>query len=179
MQTRTLEYLRDKPLPATLEEWAALGVTIARSWQLDEKKKAKTDKKYCEGLCEDPDERIGLEEPEGRNLVDARRMLKELEAMFDAGEMPERGDEILDCIQAGMPCPKIAKELGMTVHMVRGRLERIRVLFEARLVEKRLAGGIVVATPEAAKAARAANDMVTEGPDACVPVPPPRFPRAQ
>jgi DNA-directed RNA polymerase specialized sigma24 family protein len=133
VQTRTLEYLRGKPHPATVEEWKALCVTVARHWRMDEKKKQKTERKYCEGLCEDPDQRTGLEPgPEGREVLDARRMVEALRVQLEAGEMPEKAEEILDCVQAGMSCPEAAADLGITAEAVRMRLRRVRQAFDAR-----------------------------------------------
>jgi DNA-directed RNA polymerase specialized sigma24 family protein len=175
VQTRTLEHLRDKPLPKELEQWVALCVTITRSWRLDEKKKAKTAKKYCEGLCEEPDQHIGIErEVGGRDVLDARRMVRELEAQFDAGEMPEKGDEILDCVQAGMKYPEIAVELGITAETVRMRLRRMRQLFKARLGRLGITGVMLAMVVLASGPAMAANQMGPTAPPAQVPVPPPR-----
>jgi len=175
VQTRTLEYLRDKPLPTDLEQWVALCVTITRNWRLDEKKKAKTDRKYCEGLCEEPDQCIGIErEVGGRDVLDARRMVRELEAQFDTGEMPEKGDETLDCVQAGMKYPEIAAELGITAETVRMRLRRMRQLFKARLGRLGITGVMLVLVVLASGPAMAANQMGTTAPPAQVPVPPPR-----
>ena len=180
VQTRTLEYLRDKPLPTELEQWVALCVTITRSWRLDEKKKAKTAKKYCEGLCEDPDERIGIEaEAGGRDLLDARRILMELRKMFDAGEMPEKGEEILDCMQAGMKQTEIAAELGITSEAVRMRLRKIREIFEERLAQLGITGVLFVLVMLASGPAMAANQAVPTAPPASVPVPPPRVQGAE
>jgi len=175
VQTRTLEYLRDKPLPAEIEQWVALCVTIARSWRLDEKKKQKTDRKYCEGLCEDPDQHIGLEPERGVcELLDARRMLRELEAQFDAGEMPDKGDEILDCMQAGMSYPETAVELGITADVARMRLRRMRELFKARLGRLGIPGMLFVLVMLASGSAMAANGPGPTAAPAQVPVPPPR-----
>jgi DNA-directed RNA polymerase specialized sigma24 family protein len=175
VQTRTLEYLRGKALPTETELWVALCVAITRSWRLDEKKKAKTDKKYCEGLCEEPDQYIGIEREVGApEILDARRMLRELEAQFDAGEMPEKGDEILDCVQAGMKYPEIAADLGITAETVRMRLRRMRQLFKARLGRLGLTGVMLVMVVLASGPAMAANQMGPTAPPAQVPVPPPR-----
>ncbi|MGD0525158.1 MAG: sigma-70 family RNA polymerase sigma factor [Polyangiaceae bacterium] len=175
VQTRTLEYLRGKPLPASTEEWVALCVTITRNWRLDEKKKAKTARKYCEGLCEDPDDRIGIEPAPGeRETIDARRLLRELEKQLDAGEMPERADEILDCVQAGMTYPEIAKELGITARAARSRMDRLRVLFKARLAKLGLSSMLLVLVVLASGSATAANQPAPMAPRAQVPVPPPR-----
>ena len=175
VQTRTLEYLRGKALPTETEQWVALCVTITRRWRLDEKKKQKTDEKYCEGLCEDPDQRIGIEpEVGGRDVLDARRMVRELEAQFDAGEMPEKGDEILDCVQAGMKYTEIATDLGITERAVRGRLERMRELFKARPVRLGISGVLLVLVMLASGPAMAANQIGPMAPAGQVPVPPPR-----
>jgi DNA-directed RNA polymerase specialized sigma24 family protein len=175
VQTRTLEYLRGKPLPTEMEQWVALSVTVARSWRLDEKEKEKTDEKYCEGLCEEPDERVGIEpEVGGRELLDARRMLRELEQMFDAGEMPDKGDEILDCVQAGMTYPETAAELGITAETARMRLRRMRQLFKARLGRLGIMGMLFVLAGLASGPAMAANLTGPTAPPSQVPVPPPR-----
>jgi DNA-directed RNA polymerase specialized sigma24 family protein len=175
VQTRTLEYLRGKAMPTEIEQWVALCVTITRSWRLDEKKKAKTDKKYCDGLCEDPDERIGIEpDGNGRETLDARRMVNELRKQFDAGEMPEKGDEILDCLQAGMKYPEIAAELGITTETVRLRLRRMRERFRVRLRKLGLKGILLVLVVLATGPAMAANASEPEAPTVRVPVPPPR-----
>ena len=175
VQTRTLEYLRGKPLPTEIEQWVALCVTITRSWRLDEKAKQKTDEKYCEGLCEEPDQSIGIEpETGGRDPLDARRMVRELEQMFEAGEMPEKGDEILDCVQAGMKYPEIAAELGITERAVGWRLGRMRELFEARLGKLGMMGVLLVLVVLASGPAMAANQTGPTAPRAQVPVPPPR-----
>ena len=180
VQTRTLEYLRGKPIPTELEQWVALCVTITRSWRLDEKKKAKTDRKYCQGLCEDPDERIGIEAEAGAgDVVDARRMLRELQALFDAGEMPEKGEEILDCVQAGMKQTEIAEELGISSETVRMRLRKIREVFEERLAKLGITGVLLVLVMLASGPAMAANQAAPMAPPASVPVPPPRVQGAE
>jgi DNA-directed RNA polymerase specialized sigma24 family protein len=175
VQTRTLECLRGKELPTEIAQWVALCVTITRSWRLDEKEKQKTDEKYCEGLCEDPDQRIGIEpETGGRELLDARRMVRELEQMFDAGEMPEKADEILDCVQAGMTYPETAAELGITAETAGMRLRRMRQLFKARLGRLGIMGVLFVLTGLASGPAMAANLTEPAAPSSQVPVPPPR-----
>lgn len=134
VRTRALEHVKNKPQPATVEEWAALCVTIAQHWRLDEKKAAKAAKKYNVGLCEDPDDHTALERAsEPYERIDAKRMVEVLRQQFDAGEMPEKGEEILDCLQAGMNYKKTAAALGLTPEAVRKRLLRMRKLFEARL----------------------------------------------
>jgi len=101
-------------------------------------------------------------------------MVRELEAQFDAGEMPEKGDEILDCVQAGMKYPEIAAELGITERAVRGRLERMRELFKARPVRLGISGVLLVLVMLASGPAMAANQIGPMAPAGQVPVPPPR-----
>jgi len=145
VQTRTLEYLEGKPLPEGIEQWVALCTTIARHWRLDEKEKEETAQKYCTGLCEEPDEYVGIEPPVDRpDAVDARRMVGVLQHMFDAGKMPEKGDEILDCVQAGMTSEETGVELDLSPQTVRTRLMKMRRLFARRLARLGMAVTMVV-----------------------------------
>ncbi len=175
VQCRTLEYVRGKALPETAEEWVALGTTIARNWQLDLKKRRKTDAKYCAGLCEAPDKEVGLEAPvDRRDMVDSGRMVGVLREMFDAGQMPARGDEILDCKQAGMTSKEIGEELGLSAAVVRQRLATMRKAFRSRLVRL----GLKTIVPGAADEERATATIESDGepaaPPRAVAVPPPR-----
>jgi len=175
VQTRTLEHLKGKPLPETLEQWVALCTTIARHWRLKEKEKQATEQKYCTGLCEEPDDYVGIEPPVHRpDVVDAGRMVAALQEMFDAGEMPDKGDEILDCIQAGMSGPKTALELGITLDAVRRRLDRMRELFEKRLTTLGMTVMMVLLLLLASGPAMAASLAPPPSPHARVPLPPPR-----
>ncbi len=176
VQTRTLEYLQGKPLPEGIEEWVALCTTIARHWRLDEKAKQETEQKYCTGLCGGPDNYVGIEPRVDRpDDVDARRMVAVLEQMFDGGEMPEHGDEILDCVQAGMNHPKTAQELGLTPETVRKRLTRLRELFGRGLATLGLTVTMLMLVLLASGPAMAANSVGPASPPSQVPVPPPRF----
>jgi hypothetical protein len=94
--------------------------------------------------------------------------------MFDAGEMPERGDEILDCVQAGMTYKKIAKELGITERAARSRMDRMCELFKARLTKLGISGLMLVLVVLATGPAMAVNQTGPMTPVAQVPVPPPR-----
>ena len=175
VQTRTLEYLRDKPQPDAVEEWAAVCVTVAKHWRMDENEKRKTEKKYCAGLCEDPDQHVGLETAvELRENVDAKRMVEVLRQQFEAGEMPEKGDEILDCAQAGLDYQQTAAELGISAEAVRKRLKRMRALFKARLGTLGMTVMVVMLTMAAAGSAMAAPVAEPTAPSRAVPVPPPR-----
>jgi RNA polymerase sigma factor (sigma-70 family) len=172
VRTRAPEYLEDKPHPATVEEWAARCVTIAKNWRLDEKKKAKAARKYCVGLCEDPDEHTALERAnEPYERLDAKRMVEVLRQQFEAGEMPEKGDEILDCLQAGMDYKKTAVELGISAEAVRKRLLRMRRLFKARLATL---GITVMFVMGCAAPAMAASGAEPTAPGPTVMLPPPR-----
>jgi RNA polymerase sigma factor (sigma-70 family) len=175
VRTRALEYLRNKPHPATVEEWAALCVTIAKNWRLDEKKKAKAARKHCVGLCEDPDEHTALERTnEPYERVDAKRMVEVLGQQFEAGEMPEKGDEILDCLQAGMDYPETAEELGISAETVRMRLRRMRALFKARLGALGITVMVVALSMTAAGSAMAGTATKPTAPGPTVALPPPR-----
>jgi DNA-directed RNA polymerase specialized sigma24 family protein len=176
VQTRTLEHLKGKPLPQGIEQWVALCTTIARNWRLKEKEKQQTEQKYCTGLCEDPDEYVGIERPVDRpDDVDARRMVAVLQEMFDGDEMPQLGDEILDCVQAGMNHQKTAVELGLSPETVRKRLARMRDLFGRRLATLGLTVTMLMLVLLASGPAMAANLVGPAWTSSHVPVPPPRF----
>ena len=133
VQTRTLEYLRGKLQPEAVEEWAAICVTVAKHWRMDENEKRKTEKKYCVGLCEDPDEHVGLERAvDSRENIDAKRMVEVLRQQFEAGEMPEKGKEILDCMQAGLDYQETAAEVGINRRGGCGGLKRMQELSSRR-----------------------------------------------
>jgi RNA polymerase sigma factor (sigma-70 family) len=175
VQTRTLEYLRDKPQPEAVEEWAALCVTVAKHWRMNENEKRKTEKKYCVGLCEDPDEHVGLERAaDPRDDIDAKRMVEVLRQQFEAGELPEKGKEILDCMQAGLDYQETAAELGISAEAVRKRLKRMRELFKARLGALGMTVMVVMLMMAAAGSAMAAQVTEPKAPSPAVAVPPPR-----
>jgi DNA-directed RNA polymerase specialized sigma24 family protein len=175
VQTRTLEYLKNKPHPATVEEWAALCATIAKNWRLDEEKKAEAANKYCVGLCEDPDDFTPLERAnDPYERIDAKRMVEVLRQQFEAGEMPEKGDEILDCLQAGMNYKKTALELGISAEAVRKRLLRMRKLFKARLATLGITVMAVLFVMGCTATAMAANSAQPTAPGPTVTLPPPR-----
>jgi DNA-directed RNA polymerase specialized sigma24 family protein len=176
VQTRTLEYLQGKALPEGIEQWVALCTTIARNWRLNEKEKRKTEQKYCTGLCEEPDNYVGIEPRVDRpDDVDARRMVAVLQDLFDAGAMPEKGDEILDCVQAGMSRPETATELDLTLDAVRWRLDRMREVFERRLASLGLTVLMLMLVLLASGPAVAATLAPPPSPPAHVPVPPPQI----
>jgi RNA polymerase sigma factor (sigma-70 family) len=177
VQTRTLEYLRDKPQPEAVEEWAAICVTVAKHWRMNENEKRKTEKKYCVGLCEDPDEHVGLERAaDPCDDLDAKRMVEVLRQQFEAGEMPEKGKEILDCMQAGLDYQETAAEVGISAEAVRKRLKRMRELFKVRLGTLGMTVMVVMLMMAAAGSAMAAQVTEPKAPSPAVAVPPPRSP---
>jgi sugar diacid utilization regulator len=156
-----------RPIKTTLRSFGVpkqdLEDGIARNWRLNEKEKQQTEQKYCTGLCEEPDD------------VDARRMVAVLQEMFDGDEMPQLGDEILDCVQAGMNHQKTAVELGLSPETVRKRLTRMRDLFGRRLATLGLTVTMLMLVLLASGPAMAANLVGPASPESHVPVPPPRF----
>jgi hypothetical protein len=97
-----------------------------------------------------------------------------LRQQLDAGEMPEKGDEILDCLQAGMDYQKTAVELGISAEAVRKRLLRMRKLFETRLATLGITVMAVMFMMGCAAPAMAANSAEPTAPGPTVTLPPPR-----
>jgi hypothetical protein len=134
VQLRSIELARKRAMPATLQQWKALARTLAVRWALKRKRQARDRRKYDVGPCEDPD--IFLSPTlhwEHRDPVDTKRYLAILEELFDSGQMPELGREILQDAADEVPAKQTAEELGLTHSVVRGRLFRMRATFAARL----------------------------------------------
>jgi DNA-directed RNA polymerase specialized sigma24 family protein len=137
VQVATLEAARRGRMPASREEWKALATTIAARQQMDRLRDEEVSGKYDEGLVvEDAD---AYEKPtlhwEQRDPVDTKRYLEVLKGLFDSGQMPEDGAEILWGEAEGVPLEEIGEELGITERAVRGRLARMRAKFAAKLAE--------------------------------------------
>ncbi len=134
VQTEAIEAARTGRMPASLPQWKVLAATIAARWALDRRRYASVRKKYDAGLCEDPD---AYARPtlfwEHRDPVDTKRYLAVLKDLFDSGQMPEHGAEILWGEAEGVPHEEIAAEIGVTRTVVDNRLCRMRVSFRARL----------------------------------------------
>ena len=134
VQLEAIEAARARPLPRKLARWKALAITTAVHWALDRHRRARQRGKYDTGLCEDPDAYLS---PtlywEHRDPVDTKRYLAILEELFEAGEMPELGEEILQAEADEVPHEEIAAELGLTTSVVHGRLFRMREKFYRRL----------------------------------------------
>ena len=176
VQTRTLEYLQGKALPEGIEQWVALCTTIARNWRLNEKEKRKTEQKYCTGLCEEPDNYVGIERPRRsarrrRRPSDGGGPAGHVRCRRDAGE--GRRDPRL---RAGRnDRPETATELGITLDAVRWRLDRMRDVFERRLATLGLTAMMLLLVLLAAGPASAASLAPPPSPTEHVPVPPPRI----
>ena len=126
------------------------------------------------GLCEDPDEYTHLEYGAcARDPIDTRRLLDVLADLFRAGEMPEHGVEILDCVQAGMTCEEIGEELRIPATTVQGRLQRMRRKFRVRLSLLGITV-LLILLPLAAGSAAAADREEVKQPNEEVQVRPPR-----
>jgi hypothetical protein len=134
VRVRVIEALEDRKAPTTIGQWKALGAKVAADYAVDEHRKSKVREKYDVGLCEAPDDHAPFL-PSGvpRDPVDAKRQLAVLMGMFEKGEMPELGKEILEGVADGMKVPAIGRELGLPAKEVRSRLGKMRRLFFRRL----------------------------------------------
>jgi DNA-directed RNA polymerase specialized sigma24 family protein len=134
VQTRAIEAARVGPMPHDLARWKALGRTIAKHYAIDERRKWEVRAKYDVGLCEEPDQHGPIEVERGRDPVDTQRYLAVLKDLFDRGEMPDMGGEILWGTADDAPQEEIAAETGLTERQVRFRLREMRERFAQRLV---------------------------------------------
>jgi DNA-directed RNA polymerase specialized sigma24 family protein len=134
VQTESLETARSCGMPSGLAQWKALANTIAVHWALDRLREQKRRARYDAGLCENADAYL---HPtlhwEHRDPVDTKRYLAVLKDLFDSGQMPEHGEDILQGEADEVPHREIAAEIGVTPSVVRGRLFRMRAKFRARL----------------------------------------------
>jgi DNA-directed RNA polymerase specialized sigma24 family protein len=134
VQADSIEAARTKRMPANAAEWKALTATIAVRWAIDRLREAEVRAKYDAGLCEDADLYSSpMLHSEQRDPVDTKRFLAILKDLFDSGEMPEAGAEILWGEAEGVPHAEIAAELGVSESIVKNRLFRMRAKFHARL----------------------------------------------
>jgi DNA-directed RNA polymerase specialized sigma24 family protein len=134
VQTESIEAARARRMPASAAEWKAFAARVAVCWAIDRLREAKAREAYNTGPCEDPD---AYSEPmlwaEGRDPVDTKRYLAILKDLFDSGQMPADGAEILWGEAEGVPHAEIAAELGVSETVVDNRLFRMRATFHARL----------------------------------------------
>jgi DNA-directed RNA polymerase specialized sigma24 family protein len=134
VQAESIETARTRGMPRGIAQWRALATTIAVHWALDRLREAKVRGKYDAGLCDDAD--VYLRPTlhwEHRDPVDTKRYLAVLKDLFDSGQMPEHGEEILQGEADEVPHEEIAAEIGVSTSVVRGRLFRMRARFRARL----------------------------------------------
>jgi DNA-directed RNA polymerase specialized sigma24 family protein len=134
VQAGAIASARRKRMPADLEEWKALGVTIAVRQATKRQRKARVARKYDAGLCEEPDRYLT---PtlywEQRDPVDTKRYLAILKDLFDKGEMPEDAGEILLGEADHVPHEELAQEIGISRTAVDNRLSRMRDKFYRQL----------------------------------------------
>jgi DNA-directed RNA polymerase specialized sigma24 family protein len=134
VQAESIEAARARAMPCDLAQWKALATTVGARWALDRLRKAKVRRKYDAGFCDDPDAYL---RPtlrwEHADPVDTKRCLAVLKGLFDAGQMPEHGEEILQGEADGVPHDEIAAEIGVSTTVVDNRLSRMRAKFRARL----------------------------------------------
>jgi DNA-directed RNA polymerase specialized sigma24 family protein len=134
VQADSIEAARTGRMPASAAQWKALAATIAARWASRRRSEAKVRGKYDAGLCDDPD---AYARPtlhwETRDPVDTKRYLAVLGELFESGQMPEHGAEILWGEAEEVPHAEIAAELGVTQSVVNNRLYRMRRTFRARL----------------------------------------------
>jgi DNA-directed RNA polymerase specialized sigma24 family protein len=134
VQAESIEAARTRATPCDLAQWKALATTVAVHWALDRLREARVRSKYDAGLCDDADSRS---RPtllwEHADPLDTKRYLAVLKGLFDAGQMPEHGEEILQGEADGVLHEEIAAEIGVSTTVVHNRLARMRAKFRARL----------------------------------------------
>jgi DNA-directed RNA polymerase specialized sigma24 family protein len=138
VQTEALAIARTREMPADVAQWRALATSIAVYWALDRRRQAMRRSRYDAGLCEDADVYpSATPHCEHRDPIDIKSDLAVLKELFDSGQMPERGIEILLVAADGAHHGEIAAEIGVSTSVVRGRLFRMRAKFRAELERRR------------------------------------------
>jgi DNA-directed RNA polymerase specialized sigma24 family protein len=145
VQLESLETARRREMPGSLAQWKALAKTIATHWALDRLRRARRRGKYDAGLSDDAD---AFPRPtlhwEHADPVDTKRYLAVLKELFDTGQMPEHGAEILLGEADGVPHAEIAAEIGVSENTVDCRLFRMRRKFRARLAALGMLGLVLL-----------------------------------
>src|SRR5260370_7467703 len=115
VQADSIEAARARGMPATIAQWKALAATIAVRWAIDQLREGEVRDKYDAGPCDDPDAYL---RPtlywEHRDPVDTKRYLAILKDLFDSGQMPEHGAEILCGEAEDVPHAQLAPHLAVT-----------------------------------------------------------------
>jgi DNA-directed RNA polymerase specialized sigma24 family protein len=134
VQMRSIALARRGAMPGTLQQWKALARSVATRWAQNRRRQARDRRKYNTGLCEDPDVYMSPTlHWEHRDPVDTKSYLTILKELFDAGQMPEQGQDILQDAADEVPAGDTAQEIGISEPAVRKRLFRMRAKFNARL----------------------------------------------
>jgi DNA-directed RNA polymerase specialized sigma24 family protein len=134
VQCESIEAARTRGTPRSLAQWTALANTIAVHRALDRLREAKARSKYDVALRDDADVFVRTTLREGHaDPIDTKTYLAVLKDLFDSGQMPEHGEEILQGVADEVPQEEIAAEIGVTTTVVRNRLYRMRSTFRARL----------------------------------------------
>jgi DNA-directed RNA polymerase specialized sigma24 family protein len=134
--TLALEAARRGKMPADAGEWKALCTTIAARWAIEGLRDLEVRDRHEDGLCEEPDAYMKPTlDWEGRDPVDTKRYLAVLKGLFDSGQMPEGGAEILWGEAEEVGQDETAEELGICQATLRSRLFRMRQIFRERLAE--------------------------------------------
>ncbi len=123
-------FKRGARVPADLREMKAFCAAIAKRYAMASRRvNSRREQLGHAGICEgDADEYTALEygEPERHDPVDTERhldrQLQVLAALFKAGQMPERGLDILEGIAGNRSRKEIACKLGITDRAVEGRM---------------------------------------------------------
>jgi RNA polymerase sigma factor (sigma-70 family) len=134
VQAECIEAARTRETVCSLARWKALATTVAVHWAVDRLREASVRSKYEADFCDDADAFL---RPtlrwEQRDPIDIERFLAVLKDLFESGQMPEDGEEILQRVADEVPHEVIAAELGVSRTVVRNRLARMRSKFRARL----------------------------------------------
>lgn len=134
VQTDALEVARYGRMPADVAQWKALTAAIAARWAIDRLREGEAHARYDAGLCDDADAHpLPMLHSEQRDPVDTKRYLAILKDLFDSGQMPPKGAEILWGEAEEVPYKEIAAEVGVSDEVVRKRLLRMRTKFRTRL----------------------------------------------
>jgi hypothetical protein len=103
-------------------------------WAQKRHRQLRARRKYNTGLCEDPDVYMSPTlHWEHRDPVDTKRYLSILKELFESGQMPEQGEDILQDAADEVPARETAEEIGIGEPAVRKRLFRMRSKFQARI----------------------------------------------
>jgi hypothetical protein len=153
VKTRALEASRHDR-PDTVERWKGLCYRIANAYGADAIRRQSSSRKVVVGFIAEADDAPLPPGPGGDDAIDVRRRLGVLRELHLAGRVHEKTPEILDAVQAGVPGPVIAEELGVSYRALRRHLATMRARLGANLLQRGLAVGFVVWCVVCARSAR-------------------------